>query len=92
MSTKETKSHVISIRVSEAEKRELDMLAQKRKRRPSSLVKSFVLEGIKQKQSSRAEKLQSFYDFQEKFKGAAPIERDPQQVIDDIRKFRGDES
>lgn len=92
MSTKPSQSYVISIRVSEAEKRELDILAQKRKRRPSSLAKMFVLQGIEQKQSSKEDRINAFYDFQEKMKRFAPIDRDPQQVIDDIRNFRGNES
>lgn len=44
MSTSETKSHVVSIRISDEEKRQLDALAQKRKRRLSSLAKSLMFE------------------------------------------------
>ena len=90
MSTNETKSHVISIRVSDSEKRRLDILAWKRKRRPSSVAKSFILEWVEKSETSSDERLAAFQRFQKNLEKKEVIQRDSQEIIDDIRKFRGD--
>jgi len=83
---------VISIRISEEEKRQLENIAQKRKRRPSSIAKIFVLEWIEQKNILKKQKLKTLLDFRKRIQDTWVIERDPQEIIHDIRKFRGDES
>lgn len=90
MSTAETKSHVISIRVSDAEKRKIDMLARKRKRKPSNLVQSYIKKWIENDSLESVNWLENMMQIREEAQKRWIKQRDPQSIIDDIRKFRWD--
>ncbi len=91
MSTTETRPHVISIRVSDTEKRELDALAEKKKRKPTAIVWKYFRSSLKKDMTNQGSFYKKMLELRKKSEAIGTTNRHPNDIDIQIREFRGDE-